>query len=58
MLNKIMLTMCHHNCKFVVCDYWILGKRLNKERQASTPYWEVVRKCFLVLKSCVSTCMK
>ncbi len=57
-LNKIMLTMCHHNCKFVVCNLWILGKRLYKERQVGTPYWDMVRKYLLVLKSCVGTRMK
>ncbi len=55
MLNKIMLTMCHHNCKFMVCDEWILGKRLYKEGQVDTPYWDMERKYLLVLKSCVDT---
>jgi hypothetical protein len=53
-----MLTMCLHNRKFMVCDKWILGKRLYKERQIGTPYWVVVRKNLLVLKSCVDTRMK
>ncbi len=43
-LNKITLTMCHHNCKFMVCKQWILGKRLFKKRQVGMPYWDVVRK--------------
>ena len=58
LLDKIMLTMCHHNRTFATCDSSILDRQLYKESQAGTPYWDVGRKYFLVLKSCVGTRMK